>query len=88
MSECRIAERRGTERPTHSIASDSEVYRYLLPRMGASHWDAREVRPMRDESRVSAPVRLTARGRVVVVVGWIVTAWTLALALPFWWTRL
>lgn len=81
MSDSRIA-----ERATHAHASDSPVHRYLLPRVGASDWDARTVRPMRDRSRVPS-TRLTTRGRVVVVLAWIVTAWILASVLPYWWLR-
>jgi len=34
------------------------------------------------------PVRLTRRGKVVAAILWAASAWMLATALPFWWTRL
>lgn len=75
------------ERTAESTAGDSPVHRYLLPGMGARNRDARTVRPVRHGARVPAPVRLTTRGKCVVVLAWITVAYVLAWLLPFWWLR-
>ena len=44
--------------------------------------------PLRVVREAQGGVRLTRRGKVVVGIVWVSTAWTLAEVLPFWWTRL